>query len=154
VAVTPDELGESWRGGRVHLRLQSSCNGKRVGLCETGPEMHFHFGQLIAHLAKTRNLRAGTIVGSGTVSNSDATHGVNCFAEQRALEILAHGEPRTGYLVTGDRVRIEMQGRDGISLFGAIDQRVGGPLDLTAAADGAAQTAADTAPDSDSAAPA
>jgi fumarylacetoacetate (FAA) hydrolase len=144
VAVTPDELGESWRGGRVHLTLQSSRNGKRVGLCETGPEMHFHFGQLIAHLAKTRTVRAGTIVGSGTVSNSDAAHGVHCIAEQRAREILAHGEPRTGYLVTGDRIRIEMQGRDGLSLFGTIDQRVGGPIDLRAAAEGAAD-AVDTA---------
>jgi fumarylacetoacetate (FAA) hydrolase len=69
VAVTPDELGEAWQGGRVHLTLQVSWNGRKVGLCDAGPDMRFHFGQLIAHLARTRNVRAGSIVGSGTVSN-------------------------------------------------------------------------------------
>jgi fumarylacetoacetate (FAA) hydrolase len=131
VAVTPDELGEAWRGGRVHLTMQTSSKGKKVGLCEAGPDMDFDFGQLIAHLAKTRNLRAGTVVGSGPVSNRDAARGYGCIAEKRALESLAQGEPRTPYLVMGDRIRIEMKGLDGLSMFGAIDQGVGGPLDLS-----------------------
>ena len=130
VAVTPDELGDAWQGGRVHLTLQSTWNGKKLGLTEAGPEMAFHFGQLIAHLAKTRNVRAGSIIGSGTVSNADAAKGVSCIAEKRAIEMIAHGEARTPYMVTGDTIRIEMKGRDGLSLFGAIEQRVAGPQDL------------------------
>jgi fumarylacetoacetate (FAA) hydrolase len=129
VAVTPDELGPAWRGGRVHLALQSAINGKPVGRCDAGPEMAGHFGQLIAHLAKTRQVRAGTVVGSGTVSNADAAKGWHCIAEGRAIEAAASGAPRTPYLVTGDTVRIEMTGRDGLSLFGAIEQRVAAPLD-------------------------
>ena len=130
VAVTTDELGDAWQGGRVHLTLQSTWNGKKLGLTEAGPEMAFHFGQLIAHLAKTRNVRAGSIIGSGTVSNADAAKGVSCIAEKRAIEMIAHGEARTPYMVTGDTIRIEMKGRDGLSLFGAIEQRVAGPQDL------------------------
>ncbi|MBL0087065.1 MAG: fumarylacetoacetate hydrolase family protein [Ideonella sp.] len=138
VAATPDELGEAWARGRVHLTLQSAWNGRRVGLTEAGPEMHFHFGQLIAHLAKTRNVRAGTIVGSGTVSNQDASHGASCIAEKRALETIADGVPKTEYMAFGDTIRIEMKGRDGLSLFGAIEQRVTGPgaLPGRAGADG------------------
>ena len=132
VAVTPDELGAAWQGGRVHLVMQSAINGKPVGGCDAGPEMAFHFGQLIAHLAKTRNVRAGSVVGSGTVSNTDATRGWHCIAEQRAIETIDSGGPRTPYLVTGDTVRIEMTGRDGLSVFGAIEQCVAGPLDLAA----------------------
>lgn len=124
VAVTPDELGEAWQGGRVHLTLQVAWNGRKVGLLEAGPEMHFHFGQLIAHLAKTRNLRAGTIVGSGTVSNADASRGYACVAEKRAIETVDEGEAKTGWLQYGDTVRIEMKGRDGHSVFGAIEQAV------------------------------
>jgi fumarylacetoacetate (FAA) hydrolase len=124
VAVTPDELGEAWHGGRVHLTLQVAWNGRKVGLLEAGPEMHFHFGQLIAHLAKTRNLRAGTIVGSGTVSNADASRGYACVAEKRAIETVDEGEAKTGWLQYGDTVRIEMKGRDGHSVFGAIEQAV------------------------------
>jgi len=127
VAVTPDELGDAWHGGRVHLTLRASINGKTLGLNNAGPAMQFHFGQLIAHLAKTRNLRAGAIVGSGTVSNQDTTKGFACIAEQRAVEALEVGTPRTPYLRVGDVVRLEMQGRDGLSLFGAIEQRVAGP---------------------------
>ncbi|KQV99705.1 fumarylacetoacetate hydrolase family protein [Rhizobacter sp. Root1221] len=127
VAVTPDELGAAWKGGRVHLPLQSTWNGKRVGLCDAGPEMKFHFGQLIAHLAKTRNVRAGSIVGSGTVSNADASRGFSCIAEKRALETLEHGEPRTDFMRHGDTIRIEMMGSDGQSVFGAIDQAVAAP---------------------------
>ena len=124
VAVTPDELGEAWEGGRVHLALQSSWNDRKVGLCEAGPEMTFHFGQLIAHIAKTRNVRAGSIVGSGTVSNKDWSRGYSCIAEKRAIETIEDGAPKTAFMRFGDRIRIEMKGRDGQSVFGAIDQRV------------------------------
>ena len=124
VAVTPEELGEAWQGGRVHLALEVAWNGRPVGRCEAGPEMHFHFGQLIAHLAKTRRVRAGSIVGSGTVSNGDASHGYACIAEKRALETIESGAPSTGFLRFGDTVRIEMKGRDGQSVFGVIEQTV------------------------------
>jgi fumarylacetoacetate (FAA) hydrolase len=124
VAVTPDELGSAWQGGRVHLKLESVWNGQRVGLCEAGPEMTFHFGQLIAHIAKTRNVRAGSIVGSGTVSNKDWTHGVSCIAEKRAIETIESGAPKTAFMRYGDTIRIEMKGGDGMSVFGAIEQRV------------------------------
>ena len=124
VAVTPDELAAAWSGGRVHLTLQSSWNGRVVGRCEAGPEMTFHFGQLIAHVAKTRRLRAGTIVGSGTVSNKDWSHGWSCIAEVRAIETIEHGEPKTAFMKFGDNIRIEMMGSDGASLCGAIEQRV------------------------------
>ncbi len=124
VAVTPDELGEAWQGGRVHLALQSSWNGRRVGLCDAGPEMTFHFGQLIAHIARTRNVRAGSIVGSGTVSNKDWTRGYSCIAEKRAIETIEHGAPSTDFMKFGDTIRIEMKGADGQSVFGAIEQTV------------------------------
>ena len=124
VAVTPDELGSAWQGGRVHLKLESVWNGQRVGLCEAGPEMTFHFGQLIAHIAKTRNVRAGSIVGSGTVSNKDWTHGVSCIAEKRAIETIESGAPKTAFMRYGDTIRIEMKDGDGMSVFGAIEQRV------------------------------
>ena len=127
VAVTPDELGEAWKGGRVHLNLESAWNGKRVGLCDAGEEMRFHFGQLIAHLARTRQVRAGSIVGSGTVSNKDWARGYACIAEKRAIESIEHGEPRTAFMQFGDTIRIEMKGRDGQSLFGAIEQTVRAP---------------------------
>jgi fumarylacetoacetate (FAA) hydrolase len=139
VAITPDELGEAWARGRVHGTLQSTWNGRRVGLPEAGQDMHFHFGQLIAHLAKTRNVRAGSIVGSGTVSNKDSARGYSCIAEKRALETIEHGAPKTEYMRIGDTIRIEMKGRDGQSLFGAIEQQVTGPQgpddDLDAASD-------------------
>ena len=124
VAVTPDELGAAWRGGRVHLALESRCNGQRLGLTEAGPEMSFTFGQLIAHVARTRRLRAGSIVGSGTVSNQDWSHGVSCIAEKRAIETIDSGAPRTPFMQFGDTIRIEVLGDDGLSLFGAIEQRV------------------------------
>jgi fumarylacetoacetate (FAA) hydrolase len=124
VAITPDELGTAWQGGRLHRVLQSSWNGRVVGRCEAGPEMTFSFGQLIAHVAKTRNLRAGSIVGSGTVSNKDWSHGWSCIAEVRAIETIEHGAPKTGFMRFGDTIRIEMLGADGQSLLGAIDQRV------------------------------
>jgi fumarylacetoacetate (FAA) hydrolase len=124
VAVTPDELGGAWQGGRVHLNVESVWNGKRVGLCNAGPEMTFHFGQLIAHIAKTRNVRAGSIVGSGTVSNKDWSRGYSCIAEKRAIETIESGAPVTEFMKYGDTIRIEVKGADGMSVFGAIDQRV------------------------------
>ncbi|MBA4177457.1 MAG: fumarylacetoacetate hydrolase [Leptothrix sp. (in: Bacteria)] len=124
VAVTPEELGPAWQGGRVHLALESRWNDRRVGLCDAGPEMNFHFGQLIAHAAKTRRLRAGSIVGSGTVSNKDWAKGYACVAEKRAIETIEGGAPVTGFMRFGDTIRIEMRGADGASVFGAIEQRV------------------------------
>jgi fumarylacetoacetate (FAA) hydrolase len=124
VAVTPDELGGAWRGGRVHLDLDTQWNGQQVGHCQAGEEMTFHFGQLIAHVCKTRNMRAGSIVGSGTVSNKDWSRGYSCIAEKRAIETIENGQPITPFMRFGDRVRIEMLDTDGRSLFGAIHQRV------------------------------
>jgi fumarylacetoacetate (FAA) hydrolase len=132
VAVTPDELGEAWQGGRVHLTLQSIWNGRKVGLCDAGSDMTFDFGQLIAHLCKTRNVRAGSIIGSGTVSNRGVEEngrkswpkGYSCIAEKRAIETIVDGQPSTAFMKFGDTIRIEMKGRDGHSVFGAIDQRV------------------------------
>lgn len=127
VAVTPDEVADAWNKGRLHLTLQSSWNGRKVGLCEAGPEMTFHFGQLIAHLCKTRNVRAGSVVGSGTVSNQDWRNGYSCIAEKRAIETIEGGQPTTGFMKFGDTIRIEARGRDGQSVFGAIDQKVVAP---------------------------
>jgi fumarylacetoacetate (FAA) hydrolase len=124
VAVTPDELGSAWQGGRVHLPLQSVWNGRQVGLTDAGPEMTFHFGELIAHVAKTRRLRAGSIVGSGTVSNKDWAKGYSCVAEKRAIETIEGGAPQTAFMQFGDTIRIDMHDASGHSVFGAIDQRV------------------------------
>ena len=124
VAVTVDELGDAWQGGRLNGVLQSTWNGRRVGLCEAGPEMTFHFGQLIAHLAKTRRVRAGSVIGSGTVSNKDWAKGYSCIAEKRCIETIENGKPSTDFMRFGDTIRIEMKGRDGQSIFGAIDQTV------------------------------
>lgn len=132
VAVTPDEVGTAWAQGRLDLTLQSSWNGRKVGLCEAGPEMRFHFGQLIAHLCKTRRLRAGCIIGAGAVSNTDASHGYSCIADKRALEIMQDGQPMTEFMKFGDTIRIEMKGRDGQSVFGAIEQEIV-PLEKAAA---------------------
>ena len=124
VAVTPDELGAAWKDGRVHLTLQTWLNGKLVGDTHAGPEMHFSFFQLLAHVAKTRQFCAGTILGSGTVSNEDRARGISCLAEQRMIETIESGSPKTPFMKHGDRVEIEMFGADGQSLFGRIDQRV------------------------------
>jgi fumarylacetoacetate (FAA) hydrolase len=124
VAVTLDEVGEAWEKGRLHMTLQSTWNGRKVGMCEAGPEMTFHFGQLIAHICKTRNVRAGSIVGSGTVSNKDWSHGYSCIAEKRAIETIEDGKPKTEFMKYGDTIRIEAKGRDGLSVFGAIDQKI------------------------------
>ncbi|MEN9779505.1 MAG: hypothetical protein RL014_653 [Pseudomonadota bacterium] len=132
VAVTPDEVGEAWQGGRLHLTVQSTWNGRKVGMCEAGPEMTFHFGQLIAHICKTRNVRAGSIVGSGTVSNKgvekdgrmDWPKGYSCIAEKRAIETILDGKPSTAFMKFGDTIRIEVKGADGQSVFGAIEQTI------------------------------
>jgi fumarylacetoacetate (FAA) hydrolase len=123
-AITPDELGSDWHESKVHRPLVSHINGTLFGQPNAGVDMTFDFAQLIAHLTKTRRLGAGTVVGSGTVSNYDRSSGSSCLAETRALEQIASGKSTTPFLRFGDRVRIEMFGRDGESLFGAIDQRV------------------------------
>ncbi|MEO8752368.1 MAG: fumarylacetoacetate hydrolase family protein [Casimicrobiaceae bacterium] len=124
VAVTPDELGAAWLGHRVHLPLEVRLNGNPFGRPDAGVDMTFDFAQLIAHAAKTRFLAAGTIVGSGTVSNVDRSRGSACIAEQRTLEQVADGKPKTPFLRFGDRVRMEMFDAGGHSVFGAIDQAV------------------------------
>ena len=124
VAVTPDELGDAWRDCRVHLPLVSTLNGTPFGRPDAGTDMTFDFAQLIAHCAKTRNLRAGTVVGSGTVSNYDRSRGSACIAERRMLEQIDGGEARTPFMRFGDRVRIEMLDGAGRTVFGAIDQQV------------------------------
>ena len=124
VAVTLDEVSDVWVEGRLNLTLQSTWNGRKVGMCEAGREMTFHFGQLIAHLCKTRNVRAGSIVGSGAVSNKDWSHGYSCIAEKRAMEIIEDGKSKTEFMKFGDTIRIEARGKDGQSVFGAIDQKI------------------------------
>jgi fumarylacetoacetate (FAA) hydrolase len=124
VAVTPDELSNAWQDGKVHLPLRVTWNGVLVGQPNAGIDMVFSFPRLIAHLTKTRNARAGTIVGSGTVSNKDPNTGYTCIAEKRALEIIADGEAKTPFMQFGDTIRIEMLDADGKSIFGAIDQQV------------------------------
>jgi fumarylacetoacetate (FAA) hydrolase len=124
VAVTPDELGDAWKDAKVHLPLRSTWNGKLVGQPHAGVDMVFNFAQLIAHLCKTRNARAGTIIGSGTVSNKDASRGYSCIAEKRCLEMIADGEATTQFMRFDDTIRIEMLDASGKSVFGAIDQAV------------------------------
>lgn len=134
VAVTTDELGSNWRGGKLHRPLRSHINGELFGCPDAGTDMTFHFGQLIAHAARTRNLGAGCIIGSGTVSNkldggpgkpvTAGGVGYSCLAELRTIETIEHGEPRTPFLRFGDRVRIEMLDDNDRSIFGAIDQKV------------------------------
>lgn len=134
VAVTPDELGEAWDGGKVCLPLLVSLNGKAFGKANAGIDMAFDFGQLVAHAAKTRNLVAGTIIGSGTVSNKldggagravgDGGDGYSCIAEIRTIETIETGAPKTPFMKFGDQVRIEMKDHAGHSIFGAIEQTV------------------------------
>jgi len=132
VAITLDELGEAWDKGRASITVQSTWNGRKVGMCDAGKEMTFHFGQLIAHICKTRNVRAGSIVGSGTISNraiekdgkKEWVNGYSCIAEKRAIETILDGKPATAYMQFGDSIRIEAKGKDGHSLFGAIEQKV------------------------------
>ena len=134
VAVTPDELGDAWRDGKLHLPLLSYLNGEPFGKPEAGVDMTFDFGQLIAHAARTRPLEAGSIIGSGTVSNKldggpgrpvgDGGVGYSCIAEIRMIETIESGAPTTPFLSFGDRVRIEMLDTAGASIFGAIDHTV------------------------------
>lgn len=135
VAVTPDELGPHWRGGKLHLPLIATLNGHILGRPDAGRDMTFDFGRLIAHAARTRALSAGTIIGSGTVSNKDESGGpgrpiaeggvgYTCLAEVRTVETIRHGEPRTPFLAHGDTVRLEMRDDAGHSIFGAIEQTV------------------------------
>ncbi len=124
VAITPDELGEAWKDGKVHLPLVSHINDKLFGRPEAGVDMTFNFPQLVAHAAKTRPLGAGAIVGSGTVSNYDRSAGSSCLAEVRMLETIEHGAPQTPFLSFGDTVRIEMFDKAGKSIFGAINQTI------------------------------
>jgi fumarylacetoacetate (FAA) hydrolase len=124
VAVTPDELGDAWRDGKVHLPLRSTWNGRLVGQPDAGTDLAFNFPQLVAHLCKTRNARAGSIVGAGTVSNRDASRGYSSIAEQRCREIIEHGVAVTGFMRFGDTIRIEMLDARGKSVCGAIEQTV------------------------------
>jgi fumarylacetoacetate (FAA) hydrolase len=132
-AVTPDALGDAWKGGKLHLPLLVTFNGKPFGRADAGVDMTFHFGQLIAHAAKTRPLAAGSIIGSGTVSNkgadggpgkpvSDGGAGYSCIAEQRMIETIATGKASTPFMKFGDRVEIEMRDARNHSVFGRIDQ--------------------------------
>lgn len=122
-AVTPDELGTDWREGRLHLPMNVKLNGEFFGKANAG-EMHFHFGQLIAHAAKTRNLAGATLIGSGTVANEDETKGSSCLAEKRTIETIQFGKPQTSFMKDQDRVEIEMFNSEGHSIFGKIGQKV------------------------------
>ena len=124
VAVTPDELGSAWDGRKLHLPLRVFWNGQLVGQANAGVDMVFDFAQLIAHVCKTRRMGAGSIIGSGTVSNQDPGAGYSCIAELRAREMIEHGQASTAYMRHGDRVRIEMLDAQQHSIFGAIDQVV------------------------------
>lgn len=123
-ALTPDELGDAWHGGRLHATVRSSYNGTVIGDCNAGPEMHFSFYDLVQHIAKTRRFTAGTILGSGTVSNAERARGVSCLAERRMLEIIEGGKPVTPFMSVGDRIEIEAIDAQGASPFGKIDQKV------------------------------
>lgn len=123
LALTPDELGEAWSGGRVHLPLLVNYNDKFFGKANA-KEMHFHFGELIAHAARTRNLIAGTIIGSGTISNEDASVGSSCLVEKRMIETINLGSPVTPFMSVGETIHIQMNNANGESLFGEIRQKV------------------------------
>jgi fumarylacetoacetate (FAA) hydrolase len=122
-AVTEEELEGAWREGRIHLPLHVELNGEFFGKADAG-EMHFHFGELIAHAARTRHLTAGTTIGSGTVSNEDISKGSSCIAERRMLEKIHEGVIKTPFMKVGDRVKMQMFNQHGQSIFGAIDQKV------------------------------
>jgi len=124
VAVTPDDLGEAWSDGKLHLPLRVTLNEGLIGEPNAGIDMTFNFPRLIAHVAKSRALCAGTIIGSGTVSNVDRSSGSCCLAEVRMLEIIADGKPKTEFMKYGDCVSIEMLDSKGQSVFGEIKQQV------------------------------
>lgn len=123
-AITPDELGDAWQGGRVHLPLLSDYNDEFFGNPDAGPEMHFSFYDLLAHISKTRAFTAGSILGSGTISNEDRERGSSCLAEQRMLEKIDSGEFVTPFMTNGDTVHIRMLDAEGNNIFGSIKQRV------------------------------
>ncbi|WP_224372392.1 fumarylacetoacetate hydrolase family protein [Hyalangium versicolor] len=122
-ALTPDELGPAWKEGRLHMRVRSTLNGQLVGDTDAG-EMHFSFPELIQHISKTRGFTAGTILGSGTVSNEDRTRGISCLAERRMIETIDEGKPKTPFMKPGDTIQIEVLDGAGRSLFGRISQKV------------------------------
>jgi len=122
-AITPDELGDAWKGGRIHLPLLVEYNGEVFGNADAG-QMHFHFGELIAHAARTRDLAAGTVIGSGTVSNEDQSRGSSCLAEKRMLEKIYEGAIKTPFMKAGDTIKIEIKDKNGHNLFGTIFQKV------------------------------
>lgn len=124
VAVTPEELGEAWRGGKLQLAIETRLNGRRFSRLDAAAGMRWHFGRLIARAATARTLGAGAIVGTGPVGARDAADGAGCIAERRAVEAAAGGEPATPWLAFGDTVRVEAFGADGASVFGALEQRV------------------------------
>jgi fumarylacetoacetate (FAA) hydrolase len=124
VAVTPDELGTAWNGRKLSLPVVSHVNGRELGHPNAGVDLNFDFGMLIAHATKSRPLGAGTIIGSGTVSNRDPAAGSSCLQERRMLEIIAQGKPQTPFLTFGDTVKIDVQDEKGRTVFGAIEQRV------------------------------
>ena len=123
-AITPDELGDAWKGGRLYLPLVTHLNGELYGNPDAGPEMHFSFHEIVSHICKTRSLSAGTIVGSGTISNEDRSKGSSCLAEKRMIEKIDTGAFVTPFMAYGDRVTIEMFNDNGDSLFGQINQAV------------------------------
>ena len=131
-ALTPDELGDAWRDGRAHVRVRSTYNGEVIGDCDAGPEMHFSFADLVAHVAKTRRFVAGTVLGSGTVSNADRARGVSCLAERRMIETIDDGKPSTPFMKVGDTIAIEAFLPDGTSPFGRIEQMVVAPAPAAA----------------------
>ena len=124
MVVTPDELNEEWKGGKLHLPLCSTLNGTLIGAPNAGIDMTFDFGQLVAHAAKTRSLMAGTVIGSGTVANQGSPDGSSCLAEVRCLEIIKDGKASTPFMHYGDRIEIEMKNNNGESIFGKINQLV------------------------------
>ena len=124
VVVTPDELTESWKDGKLHLPLHSTLNGTLIGSPNAGVDMTFNFGQLVAHAAKTRSLMAGTVIGSGTVANQGSPDGSSCLAEVRCLEIIKDGKPSTPFMSFGDRIEVEMKDKEGKTIFGKINQVV------------------------------
>ncbi len=124
VAITPDELGDKWQDNKVHLPLITHLNDELFGQPNAGVDMTFNFAQLVSHVAKSRPMGAGAIVGSGTISNYDRSAGSSCLAEKRMLETIADGKPSTSFMKFGDKVRIEMNDEQGNSIFGTIDQTV------------------------------
>src|SRR3569623_2410124 len=122
VLVTPDELGDAWKDDKLHLPMRTWLNGRWFGEAECGVDMQFNFAQLVAHVARTRPLTAGTLVGSGTIANQDTGKGASCLAEQRTVETLRDGKPSTPFMKFGDTLRIEVTAAAGASIFGALAQ--------------------------------